>query len=280
MIGLSAGKPSVTFSRAAGVALAALAAMLLSGPPAAADRGAESDPRGDASPPFTDLRAVWHGHARGGVLRHVLLVANANAASVSLAQLEVTDGRRHYLITSRGITRIGARGAAARDVRAGGVRVTRSGNRIVFSFHRSLIGNPRRYAWAATIGSNDTGPSELDRAPDEGALPHTLRRPPRFIGYRAGSDGKPDRVAVQGDGHSFVLLDRARRRVPYVLVLDGPGDARKGYRGRTNRRGRDAIEASLYVNDVGGPGAWRAIWRVGERNVAVFRFRLQPEPEG
>lgn len=277
MIRHSTRKPIVAFPRAAGVALAALAAMLLSGPPAAADRGAESDPRGDASPPFTDLRAVWHGHARGGVLRHVLLVQDANAASVSLAQLEVSDGRRRYLITSRGVTRIGA---AASDVRAGGARVTRSGNRIVFSFHRSLIGNPRRYAWAATIGSNDTGPSELDRAPDEGALPHTLRRPPRFIGYRAGPDGKPDRAAVQGDGHSFVLLDRARRRVPYMLVLDGPGDARKGYRGRTNRRGRDAIEASLYVNDVGGPGAWRAIWRVGKRNVAVFRFRLRPEPEG
>jgi len=260
--------------------LAGLAALLASS--AVADRGRDEDPKGDAFPPFTDIRAVWHGHAERGMLRHVILAQRANAATKSLAQVEVAVGHSRYFITSRGVTRIrsGASGAEASDARAGGVRSVRRGNRIIFTFHRSLIGNPSRYAWAATIGSNDTSPAEFDRAPDRGAITHRLRRPPRFVGYREGPDGKPDRVAVQGDLHRFAFVDRRRRRTAYTLVLDGPGDAIKRYRGRANRRGRDAIEASRYVNDMGGPGRWRAVWRVGKRSVASFRFRVRPEPEG
>ncbi|MEX1142819.1 MAG: hypothetical protein WD399_07335 [Thermoleophilaceae bacterium] len=245
---------------------------------AVADGGKQRDPQGDASPPFTDIRAVRHGHGRAGVLRHVVAVQDANAASRALAQIEVRAGGDLYLIDATGVTRLrdGGEGAAA----ARRARVRRRGNRVVFSFHRSAIGSPRRYRWAATIGSNDTSPAEFDRAPDRGMLRHVLVDPERFRGYRAGRGGRPDRVATQGSLHRFVFVDRARERTRYTLILDGPGDALKRYRGRTNRRGRDAIEDSLYVNDVGGPGRWRAIWRVAGERVAAFRFRLRPEFEG
>ncbi len=37
---------------------------------------------------------------------------------------------------------------------------------------------------------------------------------------------------------------------------------------------------ALYVNDVGGPGRWRARWFVRGRRVAQWRFRARSEREG
>lgn len=285
--GRSAGARKVV-AGALGLALTAVVAAALTASPAVADRSTwHGDPEGDASPAFTDIRALRHGHGRRGVLRHVIAVEEGDEASRALAQLEVATRRWHYLINTLGVTRT-RRGEAEEEGRGSArgesgtaasrrVRIARRGNRVIFAFHRRTIGNPYRYRWAATVGSNDTSPLQFDRAPDGGTLLHVLLNPRRFRGYRAGGDGRPDRVATQGAPHRFVFVDRARRRTRYTLILDGPGDARKRYRGRTNRRGRDAIEDSLYVNDVGGPGRWRAIWRVAGKRVARFRFRLRPE---
>lgn len=278
------------------VAPAVVAALLglglaaaLTGSLAVADRATWRDASGDASPAFTDIRAVRHAHGKRGVLRHVIAVRNANATSRDLAQLEIAAGGDLYLINSLGVTRVRqgsadaampATAASTGRSSARRVRIRRRGNRVIFAFHRGVIGRPWRYRWAATMGSNDTSPAAFDRAPDRGALRHVLVDRKRFRGYRAGRGGRPDRVATQGAPHRFVFVDRARTRTRYTLVLDGPGEARKRYRGRTNRRGRDVIEDSLYVNDVGGPGRWRAIWRVAGRPVAAFRFRLRPEFEG
>jgi hypothetical protein len=270
--------------RAAAAVVGLAVAVAVTGSFALADRSSSADPEGDTSPAFTDIRAIAHAHGRRGVLRHAITVEDANAASLALSQIEVRAGKRLYLINSLGVTSSRRAGAApadtAGDAHAAGsprVRTARRGNRLIFAFHRSAIGSPYRYRWAATIGSNDTSPTRFDRAPDEGTIRHVLVNPRRFRGYRDGGDGRADRVASQGALHRFVFVDRRRRRTRYVLVLDGPGDARRRYRGRTDRRGRDAIEDSRWVNDVGGPGRWRAIWRVAGKRVAVFRFRLRPE---
>jgi len=154
----------------AGGALALLAAVALPGGLALADGTERLDPTGDAAPAFTDIRRVSATHGKGGRLRHTIYLVDADAASRSLAQLTVRARGKLYLIDARGVTTLST-GSSARKV----ARVRRRGNRIVFTFHRRLIGNPRRYRWLATVGSNDTSPGEFDRAPDRGMVLHRLR---------------------------------------------------------------------------------------------------------
>jgi len=148
----------------------AAAVVALSAAAALGDRRSKTDPAGDASPAFTDIRTIKHGHA-GGKLRHVIRVTDANRATKHLAQLEIKARRTLYLISVQGVIKV--RSGAAR--RVDGVRIRRRGNRVIFTFRPGAIGDPRRYRWAATVGSNDTSPDEFDRAPDSGYIRHRLR---------------------------------------------------------------------------------------------------------
>lgn len=243
----------------------ALALLVIWGSAALADRRSVDDPSGDASPAFTDIVKAKAAHGRCGKLRHVLGVADGDQATASLAQLEIKTGDAIHLIN-------------ARD---GGARIKQRGDNVIFTFKPGLIGNPRHYGWAATIGSNDTSPEEFDRVPDKGYVNHKLYRGKRFRGYRSTFDGNKDsdHRAVQGEFHGFTFRDRLGSRTRYKLVLRGPRGSKESERGRTNCRGKDTKNLSLYVNDVGGPGKWVAKWKVGGRNVARYQFKLKPEFE-
>lgn len=233
---------------------------------AIANKGGVRDPMGDASPGFTDIVRAKHGHAGCGKLRHLIRVASGDPATASLSQLEIRAGGKHYLL---------------RDLDSG-VRAKQRGDTTIFKLSPRVIGNPSRYRWAATIGSNDTSPLDFDRVPDTGYVKHRLHGGERFRGYRSTFEGKKadGRQAVQGEFHGFTFRDQLGGRTRYRLVLLGPGGSRKAERGRTNCNGKDKKNLSLYVNDVGGPGHWSAKWKVGGRKVAQYRFRLAPEFEG
>ena len=268
------------------VLLGVTAAVAIAVPTALADNGQMSDPTGDSTPSsggegpaFTDITKIKHGHTRGGKLRHVVFVRDANSATKALTQLQIRARGKDYLIDRTGV--LGLRPGSGKAPK---VTTKRKGNKIIFVFDPKVIGSPSKYKWAATIGSGDTSPLDFDRAPDgSGYLKHSLGRAgkaSRYRGFHAGADGAPIRVATQGELHQFVFIDRERKRTKYRLVLRGPGETKKKRSGRTNRKGRDSIEDSLFVNDVGGPGRWKASWRVGGEKVAKYRFRLIVEPEG
>jgi hypothetical protein len=52
---------------------------------------------------------------------------------------------------------------------------------------------------------------------------------------------------------------------------------RRCWRRRSRGDGVSRVFAALFVNDVGGPGRWRARWTVAGRTVATWRFRVRPE---
>jgi hypothetical protein len=109
--------------------------------------------------------------------------------------------------------------------------------------------------------------------------------PPRAVvgqetSYRGWVGGIPgagdrDRVREQGAAHRLYFRVRPRREVEYRVCLTGP--SRRCWRRTTSERGRSTVEASLWLNDRGGPGEWRAVWRVRGRKVDSWRFEIRPE---
>ncbi len=99
----------------------------------------------------------------------------------------------------------------------------------------------------------------------------------RYRGFRGTFKTGPDKVASQGAVHLFCFRDRRGEDVDYVLILNGPAPTAQAVYDdvKTNRRGRDVIDATEIVNLF--PGEWRAVWKVGGVRVARFGFRVRDE---
>jgi hypothetical protein len=93
--------------------------------------------------------------------------------------------------------------------------------------------------------------------------------------------GKPVHDGSQGAGWTLSFRERATGRVRYKACLKNlsTGSVRC-FRRRTPASGRQNVFVALYVNDVGGPGRWRARWFVRGVRVAEWRFRVRPETTG
>jgi hypothetical protein len=125
---------------------------------------------------------------------------------------------------------------------------------------------------ASTVSASSSAPAA--RADSRAA---TAANP--YRGWLGGFEGS-ERVhrAGQGGYHSLNFRATPARRVRYrVCLRGGVLDAKRCYRRRTNTRGRSSINVSIFVNDRGGPGRWRAVWRVRGDRVAVWRFYVSPE---
>jgi hypothetical protein len=99
-----------------------------------------------------------------------------------------------------------------------------------------------------------------------------------YRGFVDVLNGKPTREASQGAGWRTVFRERVPGRVRYSVCLRNlDTDVGNCWRARTGSRGRSRIFVALFVNDRGGPGRWRARWKVAGRVVATWRFRVRPE---
>jgi endo-1,4-beta-xylanase len=102
------------------------------------------------------------------------------------------------------------------------------------------------------------------------------------LGYRAWLQGVSARDRrhrrVQGDAHVLRLAVSPKRRIAYRVCLRG-GALRKPrcFARSTSQAGVSKVDVSLLVNDRGGPGPWRVVWRVGGRRVAEWAFTVRPE---
>jgi hypothetical protein len=83
---------------------------------------------------------------------------------------------------------------------------------------------------------------------------------------------------VQGDYHALELRVAPAARLRYrVCLIGGSLDRHRCFARSTGPRGRSSINVARLVNDRGGPGRWRAVWRVGGERVAAWSFRLVDE---
>ena len=93
--------------------------------------------------------------------------------------------------------------------------------------------------------------------------------------------GKPVRDASQGAAWTLSFRETADGRVRYKTCLRHLGNgSTRCYKRRTPSSGRQDLFVARYVNDVGGPGRWRARWFVRGRRVSEWRFTVRPEFEG
>jgi endonuclease YncB( thermonuclease family) len=100
----------------------------------------------------------------------------------------------------------------------------------------------------------------------------------RYRGYIDVFNGEPTREASQGAGWRAIFRERAAGRVRYKVCLRHLGnDAQRCWSRRTSERGRSRVFVARFVNDRGGPGRWRARWRVNGRIVSSWRFTVRPE---
>ncbi len=101
----------------------------------------------------------------------------------------------------------------------------------------------------------------------------------RYRGWVGGVTAD-DRRRRRGQGNYHALEFRVSpgRATRYRACLIG-GSLREHrcWRRRTDSRGRSSIDVSRLVNDRGGPGRWKAVWRLDGRRVASWSFRLAPE---
>jgi hypothetical protein len=75
-----------------------------------------------------------------------------------------------------------------------------------------------------------------------------------------------------------VLEEEVAGRVDYRVCVRHLGNGeRRCWNRRTNRRGVSRMVVALFVNDLGGPGRWRARWTVDGVTVATWRFTVRPE---
>jgi hypothetical protein len=99
-----------------------------------------------------------------------------------------------------------------------------------------------------------------------------------YRGYVDLLDGEPAREGSQGAGWRLIFEERVEGRVRYrVCVRHLRNGERRCWRRRSRGDGVSRVFAALLVNDVGGPGRWRARWTVAGRTVATWRFRVRPE---
>ena len=90
--------------------------------------------------------------------------------------------------------------------------------------------------------------------------------------------GTPERDASQGAAWTLSFRERARGRVRYKTCLKHLGNGTtRCYRRRTPASGRQDVFVARFVNDVGGPGRWRARWFVRGVRVAEWKFTVRPE---
>ncbi|MGH2944857.1 MAG: hypothetical protein ACRDPC_01050 [Solirubrobacteraceae bacterium] len=120
-------------------------------------------------------------------------------------------------------------------------------------------------------------PALLAPAPAAQAQEPTPQVQPKYRGW-VGGFGERRHRRVQGQYHALRFRVNPAGRLRYRVCLSGgAADVRRCFRRRTGPRGRSEINVSLFVNDRGGPGRWRAVWRVRGDRVASWRFRLVPE---
>jgi hypothetical protein len=99
-----------------------------------------------------------------------------------------------------------------------------------------------------------------------------------YRGYVDRLDGVPTHEGSQGAGWRAILEEEVDGRVDYRVCLRHLGNGeRRCWNRRTNRRGISRVFVALFVNDVGGPGRWRARWTVDGEHLATWRFRVRPE---
>jgi len=99
-----------------------------------------------------------------------------------------------------------------------------------------------------------------------------------YRGHVDRLDGRPTHEGSQGAGWRAVLREEIAGRVRYRVCLRHLGNGeRRCWNRRTSRRGVSRVFVALFVNDVGGPGKWRARWTVDGERVAAWRFRVEPE---
>jgi hypothetical protein len=100
-------------------------------------------------------------------------------------------------------------------------------------------------------------------------------------GYRGyiGLFGDPTHEASQGAGWTANFEERKPGRIRYKVCLKhrDPPKVKRCWRKRTGKNGRSEVFVALYVNDTGGPGDWRARWKVNGRNVETWNFHVNPE---
>ena len=90
--------------------------------------------------------------------------------------------------------------------------------------------------------------------------------------------GTPERDASQGAGWTLSFRETVEGRVRYKTCLRHLGNgSTRCFKRRTPASGRQDVFVARYVNDVGGPGRWRARWFVRGDRVAEWRFRVRPE---
>lgn len=104
---------------------------------------------------------------------------------------------------------------------------------------------------------------------------------PLYDGYvRLIGNGKVHK-SFQGSGWQTVFKERAASRVRYrVCLTHRPTKVRRCWTRTTGADGTSTVNVSLFVNDVGGPGSWRATFLVGKRRVASWDFTVLPEQDG
>jgi hypothetical protein len=99
-----------------------------------------------------------------------------------------------------------------------------------------------------------------------------------YRGYVDRLDGVPTREGSQGAGWRAVLEEEVDGRVDYRVCVRHLGNGeRRCWNRRTNERGNSRVFVARFVNDIGGPGRWRARWTVDGETVATWRFRVRPE---
>jgi hypothetical protein len=100
-------------------------------------------------------------------------------------------------------------------------------------------------------------------------------------GYRGyvGLADDPTHEASQGAGWTANFRESKPGSIAYRVCLkhrDEP-EVKRCWRRETGGDGRSAVFVALYVNDVGGPGRWRAKWKVDGRKVETWGFRVISE---
>ena len=99
----------------------------------------------------------------------------------------------------------------------------------------------------------------------------------KYRGYVSLGAG-PVHSGSQGAAWTLVFRERVTGRVRYKVCLRHLGsNVRRCYRRRTNSRGRSSIFVARFVNDVGGPGEWRARWRARGKRRASWDFTVRSE---
>ena len=100
---------------------------------------------------------------------------------------------------------------------------------------------------------------------------------PQPVGYVDVGHG-PTHSGSQGDGWTLVFANRQHHPVRYRACVHWlEGDAAKCWTASAPASRRSRIFAALFVNDRGGPGAWRAAWSVSGRRVASWHFNVNSE---